>query len=283
MKRFVLALFACWYLVATSVSARPLDVQVKNVRTPSAAVTATVELRDVLPDRFRKLVDDGGVLHLRVQTELWESRPVWDRLVYPAIVRVFRFKRAAGSALSITDPDGTATTYPSAPQTLPVVLQLGAASRITPVQRYYVHVIATLGTLAEREADEVGDAVFGRDSETNGSARSARLVFRTVLQVSDYLQSVTAETKSRRLSGWTCWRSNRRGRRATYPEKASASFASFGEKNSPYLPVTFSVSRRVDASARLAGAAPGGRSAASNVAIASIREPRGRAMERSNQ
>ena len=64
-----------------------------------------------------------------------------------------------------------------------------------------MHVVATLGTLADQEAEEVGDAVFGRPSETNGLGSLGRLVFRTVLQVSDYLQSVTAEAKSRRLSG----------------------------------------------------------------------------------
>ena len=69
--------------------------------------------------------------------------------------------------------------------------------RITPAQRYYVHIIATLGTLAEREVDDVGDAVFGRPSETNGLGSLGRLVFRTVLQISDYLQSVSAEAKSR--------------------------------------------------------------------------------------
>ena len=84
---------------------------------------------------------------------------------------------------------------------MPVVVDLGAAARVTPAERYYVHVIATLGTLAEREADEVGDAVFGRASETNGLGSLGRLVFRTVLQLNDYLQSASAETKSRKTSG----------------------------------------------------------------------------------
>jgi hypothetical protein len=185
----------------TAMPAAALEVQIKEVRRPAASVATSLELRDLIPDRFRKTLDDGNVLHLRIQAELWESRPVWDRLVYPAIVRVFRFKRAAGNALSITDPEGTATTYPSAPQMLPMVLQLGEASRVTPMQKYYVHVIATLGTLAEREADEVGDAVFGRPSEANGLGSLGRLVFRTVLQVSDYLQSVSAEARSRRVTG----------------------------------------------------------------------------------
>jgi hypothetical protein len=201
MVRLALTLFACLFLVATSVSAGPLDVQVKNVRTPAAAVTATLELRDVLPDRFRKLVDEGGVLHLRVQTELWESRPVWDRLVYPAIVRVFRLGRApAARTISITDTTGGAVPTPM-PDPLPVIVDLGNSNRVTASERYYVHVVATLGMLADQEVDAVGDAVFGRASETNGLGSLGRLVFRTVLQVSDYLQSVTAEVKSRRLSG----------------------------------------------------------------------------------
>ena len=200
MVRLALTLFACWFLAATSVSAGPLDVQVKNVRTPSALVTATVELRDVLPDRFRKMVEEGGVLHLRVQTELWESRPVWDRLVYPAIVRVFRLGRApAARTISITDTSGAAPT--PMPDPLPVIVDLGNRDRVTASERYYVHVVATLGMLADQEAEAVGDAVFGRPSETNGLGSLGRLVFRTVLQVSDYLQSVTAEAKSRRISG----------------------------------------------------------------------------------
>src|SRR5258707_2379274 len=50
---------------------------------------------------------------------------------------------------------------------LPLALDLGDATRVTAAERYYVHVIATLGTLAEREVDDVGDAVFGRPSEAN--------------------------------------------------------------------------------------------------------------------
>jgi hypothetical protein len=200
MVRLVLNLFAGLFLMAASVSGGPLDVQVKNVRTPSSAVTATLELRDLIPDRFRKVVEDGGVLHLRVQTELWESRPVWDRLVYPAIVRVFRLGRApTARSISITDASGAAPAPMLDP--LAVTVDLGDSKRVTASERYYVHVVATLGTLAEQEVDAVGDAVFGRPSETNGLGSLGRLVFRTVLQVSDYLQSVTAEAKSRRLSG----------------------------------------------------------------------------------
>jgi len=195
----ILLAAVCILLLATPAAA--LEVQVRDLRAPASLVTTTIELRDVLPDRFKKTLDGGGILHLRVQAELWESRPVWDRLVYPAIVRVFRFRRAPSDGLSITDPSGATTTYPAPPRSVPVVVDLGDTKRLTTAERYYVHVIATLGTLAEREVDEVGDVVFGRESETNALGSLAKLVFRTVLQVSDYLQSVSAETRSRTTAG----------------------------------------------------------------------------------
>ena len=135
-------------------------------------MTATVELRDVLPDRFRKLVEDGGVLHLRVQTELWESRPVWDRLVYPAIVRVFRLGRApAARTISITDTSGAAPT--PMPDPLPVIVDLGNRDRVTASERYYVHVVATLGTLAERRWTRSATPCSDARRKPTASARSA--------------------------------------------------------------------------------------------------------------
>jgi len=188
-------------VVLAAAPAAALDVQIKDVRGPASVVIATIELHELIPDRFRKTLDEGGVLHLRVQAEMWESRPVWDRLVYPALVRVLRLKRAAGDSVAITDPSGVSTTYPAARTSLPMILELGDPIRLTPAERYYVHVIATLGTIAEHEVDEVGDAVFGRPSEVNGLGSLGRLMFRTVLQISDYLQSVSAEARSHRTAG----------------------------------------------------------------------------------
>jgi len=109
-----------------------LDVIVKDIRTPASAVTANIEIRDVVPDRFRKLIDEGGVLHLRVEAELWESRPVWDRLVYPAIVRMLRLGRAAtGREISVSDSGGSTQTFPAAPTPLPVTIEIGNRTRIT--------------------------------------------------------------------------------------------------------------------------------------------------------
>jgi hypothetical protein len=81
------------------------------------------------------------------------------------------------------------------PNPLPLQLDLGNRDRIIASQKYYVHAVVTLGTIAEREVDAAGDAVFGKESETNGLGSLGPLVFRTVLQVSDYLQSVTSETR----------------------------------------------------------------------------------------
>jgi hypothetical protein len=196
------AVSMCMLLAAAPMRAAALDVHVTDVFAPGAAVQTTIELHDIVPDRFRKMVDQGNDLHLRVQAELWESRPVWDRLVYPAIVRVFRLGRAPSSRdISITDQNGGAKTFPSMPDRLPVVLDLGDRGRLGLAERYYVHVVATLGTIAEREVDEIGDAVFGGDAEAGGLGALGRLVFKTALKVSDYLQSVSAEAKSRKLSG----------------------------------------------------------------------------------
>jgi len=201
--RFAVVLLVCLLVAATRAgAATTLDIHITDVRAPAAAVRTTIELRDIVPDRFKKMVEEGRELHLRLQAELWESRPVWDRLVYPAIVRVFRLGRGAtGRDVSITDPSGAAQTYAAVPSRMPVVLDLGDSARLDSAQKYYVHIIATLGTLAEKDADEVGDAVFGRESEANGLGAFGRLVFKTAVKVGDYLQSVTAEAKSRKLLG----------------------------------------------------------------------------------
>lgn len=189
---------AALVMVSAGSSAEALEVRVKDVRVPAGTVTAAIELRDIVPEKLRPLLDNGGALHLRVQAELWESRPVWDRLVYPAIVQVFSLARLrAGRNITVTSSAGGEASYTTLPNPLPIDLQIGKADRIARDVRYYVHVIATLGTLPEREVDDVGDAVFGRPNEANGLGAFGRMVFRKVIEISDYLQSETAETKSK--------------------------------------------------------------------------------------
>src|SRR5204862_3630905 len=110
---------AVLFIALCASPATGLEVVLKGVRTPASFVAATIDVRDPLPDRFKKLIDDGGALHLRVEMELWESRPVCDRLVYPAIVRVFRLVRAvSGRGITICDCAWTTRTERTVPNSV---------------------------------------------------------------------------------------------------------------------------------------------------------------------
>ena len=197
-----LAAFACLCALSLATEAAALGVEIKDLRAAAASVTASIELRDALPDRFRETVDRGGVVHLRIHTEVWERRPVWDRLVYPAVVRVFRLARTpSGQEFAVYDPDGGVATHSAFPDPLPLVIRVGDADRLLSAARYYAKVIATLGTLAEREIENAGDAVFGRPEESSGLGAFGRMVFKRVLEMSDYLQSVSAQSTSRNIEG----------------------------------------------------------------------------------
>ena len=83
------------------------------------------------------------------------------------------------------------------PNPLAIAVDIGKRDRLVKAERYYVHVIATVGTVADRDIDDVNDALFGRPNESNGLGSLGRMVFRKMIEISDYLQSVTAETKSK--------------------------------------------------------------------------------------
>jgi hypothetical protein len=197
-----LAAFACLCALSIATQAEALGVDVKDLRASAAEVTASIELRDVLPDRFRQTVDQGGVVHLRIHAEVWEKRPVWDRLVYPATVRVFRLARTPfGREFAVYEPEGGFTVHTSVPNPLRFALRVGSPDRLASAARYYAKVIATLGTLAEREISDTGAAVFGRPEESSGLGAFGRTIFQTVLEISDYLQSVSAQGMSRNING----------------------------------------------------------------------------------
>lgn len=206
LRATVLAMPVAGVLVCGA-PAEALDVRLKNVAASGPTVHASFDIRDVLPGKFKDLVDEGGTLHLRVQAELWERRPVWDRLVYPATVRVLRLVRpraatggTANNDIRVRAPDGSETPLVNG-SVLPLEVAIGSADRLTTTARYYLRIVATVGTLAEREIDNVGDAVFGTPDEANALGTVGRMLFSGVLQLSDYLQSVSAEIRSSRMTG----------------------------------------------------------------------------------
>ena len=67
--------------------------------------------------------------------------------------------------------------------------------------KYYVRTQATLGTIAEREATQAADAVFGPEEGSVTLGSMGRVLFHAVLQVNDYLQSVSTESRTRDVTG----------------------------------------------------------------------------------
>lgn len=192
-------------LLAWVVAAAPafaLEARVSEVRTVGPRVRAAIDLRDLFPEKFRRILQSGGALHMRVQAELWEDRPVWDRLVRPAIVTVFRIVRDPATAqIAISDAFGPVLSAAAYPDMVPVRVDVAPADAIAEGSRYYLRMIATVGTIAERDIEDTGEAVFGRDEGTVSLGKVGKFLFHAVLQVSDYLQSISSEARTRVFHG----------------------------------------------------------------------------------
>ena len=166
-------------------------------------VRASFELKELFPAKFQSVARAGAAIYLRLQIELWEDRPVLDKLAQPAVITVFRI---------VLDP--TTRQVRSADKYGEVIRQpalAGAAdtgqisgARIALRQReYYVRAMATLAGIDRR----VGNGRrpvrprFGDDDRTVAWRRWGRCCFTPCLQANDYLQSVSSETRSRGLPG----------------------------------------------------------------------------------
>ncbi len=193
------------FLIASIAGAAPasaLDARVSEVRTVGPKVRAALDLRDVFPENFRQILQSGGPLYMRVQAELWEDRPVWDRLVRPAIVTVFRIVRDPATAkIAISDAFGQVLSVAAYPDVVPLRVDVAPADAVSDGSRYYLRMIATVGTIAERDIEDTGEAVFGRDEGTVSLVKVGKFLFNAVLQVSDYLHSVSTEVRTRLFQG----------------------------------------------------------------------------------
>ena len=178
-----------------------LDGTIVRLRAVAGHVRAAIELRDAFPADLRQILERGGTIHVRIEAALWEDRAFWDRAIETPRVTVFRIVRQpTGQAIAVVDAGGGAVTYPPYPNPLTVDVDLGPADRLSDAARYYVDGDVTIGTLSEEEADEA-EEVFGRDSEPAGLKSIGKFLLNTVLQISDYVRSVSADLRSSRVTG----------------------------------------------------------------------------------
>ena len=156
--------FLLLFTVLVAAPASALQARITELRVAGGIVRASIEIREMFPEKFRDVLQRGGAIHLRLQLELWEDRTVWDKLATPAIVSVFRLILDPSSQqISVADQYGEAARLPPWQEPLTLRLDLGRADALSDGSRYYVRTLGTLGTIAEREATDAGDAVFGSD------------------------------------------------------------------------------------------------------------------------
>jgi hypothetical protein len=187
---------------AFAAPASALEAKLVELRVTGGTVRASLEIRDMFPEKFRSVLEDGGAVHLRLQLELWEDRPVWDKLVQPAVVSVFRIALDRQSQLvSVADRFGEVSRQPAWQEPLLLRPEIARTDALSDGAKYYVRVLATLGTIAERETAQATNAVFGDDDNPVSLAGMGKMLFHAVLQVNEYLQSVSSEMRTRDISG----------------------------------------------------------------------------------
>ena len=186
---------------AFAAPAAALDTRVTEIRVAGGSIRASIEIRDMFPQKFQQILEDGAAIHLRLQIELWEDR-MWDKLAQPATVTVFRIALDPSTRqVRVADQYGEVSRQAAWQEPLTLRLDLGRAEGISDGAQYYVRVMATLGTVAEKESERASNAVFGDDDSTVSLAGMGKMLFHAVLQVNDYLQSVSAEARTRNISG----------------------------------------------------------------------------------
>jgi len=185
--------------------ARPaaaLEARITEIRVAGGSIFAALELRDLFPEKFRAVLEERAAIHLRLQIELWEDRPVWDKLAHPSAVSVFRMILDPNTqVVRVADRYGEVSAMPAWQEPLALRLDLGRADGLGDGTQYYVRVMATLGTIAEKESTTASNAVFGDDDSSLSIAGMGKMLFHAVLQVNEYLQSVSTETRTRALAG----------------------------------------------------------------------------------
>jgi hypothetical protein len=203
MRGFLRAACLCAVLaLGMAPPASALETRLTELRVAGGSIRASLEIRDLFPAKFQAVLEEGPAIYLRLQIELWEDRPVWDKLVQPAVVTVLRIALdPATRQVKVTDRYGELSRQPAWQEPLTLRPDIGRADALSDGARYYVRVLSTLGTIVEKETERASKAVFGDDDGSVSLAAMGKILFHAVLQVSDYLQSVSSETRTRDLSG----------------------------------------------------------------------------------
>jgi len=201
-RRVLTVLMAACLGLGMAAPASALEARVTEMRIAGGSLFAAIELKDIFPAKFQAALEGGGAIHLRLQVELWENRPVWDKQAQPAAVSVFRMQLERDSRLvKVSDRYGEVSSQPAWQEPLSLRLDLGRAEALSDKTQYYVRVLATLGTIAEKESATASSVVFGDDDSTMSLGAMGKLLFNVVLQANEYLQSVSAETRTRDIAG----------------------------------------------------------------------------------
>jgi hypothetical protein len=127
---------------------------------------------------------------------------VWDKQPQPTVLTVFRIVLDPSTQMvQVADQYGEVSRQPAWQEPLTLRLDLGRGDALSDSAKYYVRTQATLGTIAEREATQAADAVFGPEEGSVTLGSMGRVLFHAVLQVNDYLQSVSTESRTRDVTG----------------------------------------------------------------------------------
>lgn len=189
-------------MLAVPLAAASMRAEQTGFKRVGAALRVAFEIQDLFNDRFRRAIDGGGTLYVRVEVELWEAKGVWDRLVRPAAVSIARLSVDPDSrSLVMVDSFGVATVYPSRPRSVAVWADLVPTARVDDGKKYYVHASITVGTIAEDEISGVSSAIFGGSPRSSGLGALGKFVVQRVLRLADYLDSNSCEARSRPVSG----------------------------------------------------------------------------------
>lgn len=182
-------------------AAAALEMRVGEVRAAAARVAATLELSDLLRDRFLDLVQQGNSIFLQLQAELWEDRRIADRLALTTPALTYRIAGDGGVGMIITSQSGDRVTHTDLRVPVPVRVDVGPVSVLADDRAYYLRAQVTLATIADRDIDEFGTAIFGDPQSAAGLASLGRFVFGTLLRIGKYLESASADATSPRYTG----------------------------------------------------------------------------------